>query len=80
MADLKGDNNAPAVPGLVNRTRVEELGLFTGRVGYAWDAATVFVKGGAAVAHDRYDSGRIGVAPSGSASENRWGGPVVARC
>jgi outer membrane immunogenic protein len=37
------------------RSQINGLGLFTGQVGYAWDAALFYVKGGAAVANQRYD-------------------------
>ncbi len=31
------------------------FGLFTGQVGYAWNNALLYVKGGAAVVADKYD-------------------------
>src|SRR6266705_2915204 len=59
-ADLKG-SNASAVFGVVNRTRVDAFGLFTGQVGYAWNNALLYVKGGAGVTHDRYSGFGTGV-------------------
>jgi len=52
-ADLSG-RNASAVLGVANRTRVDAFGLFTGQVGYAWNSALFYVKGGAAVTRNRY--------------------------
>ena len=44
------------VPGdAVSRTRVGAFGLFTGQIGYSWNNALLYVKGGAAVTDDRYD-------------------------
>ena len=31
------------------------IGLFTGQVGYAWNNVLLYVKGGAAVTHDKYE-------------------------
>ncbi len=77
-ADLKGSNDPAAFPGTTNRTRIDALGLFTGRVGYAWNSALLYLKGGAAVVHDRYDFGLTGGAPLASTDETRWGGTVGA--
>src|SRR3954452_22842633 len=52
-ANLFGSNTS-TVFGVVNRTRVDGLGLFTGQVGYAWNNALLYLKGGAAVVHDAY--------------------------
>jgi outer membrane immunogenic protein len=38
-----------------NRTKIDSLGLFTGQVGYAWNNVLAYVKGGAAVAGDKYE-------------------------
>lgn len=85
-ADLSGSNRSAnlgfATP-YTNRTRVDGIGLFTGQIGYAWNTFLLYVKGGAAVTHDKYDSftnGVFGVFPVGTAfdrgSETRWGGTV----
>jgi outer membrane immunogenic protein len=59
------------------RVRIDGLGLFTGQIGYAWNAALLYVKGGAAVTSNRFDVlttlGGVNVA---SASSTRWGGTV----
>ena len=76
-ADLKGSNvSSPAAffP-LVNQTKIDAIGLFTGQVGYAWNNVLWYVKGGAAVTSDKYTGTLAGVALD-SASETRWGGAV----
>jgi outer membrane immunogenic protein len=77
-ADLNG--NAQNVANPLNRIRsqTDAFGLFTGQVGYAWDNALLYVKGGAAVTDRKYDfimnaTGLIG-ASSGFVSQ--WGGTV----
>ena len=48
-ASLRGSHVSLLDPTLTERTRVDGIGLFTGQVGYAWNAALLYVKGGAAV-------------------------------
>src|SRR6476660_8332460 len=59
------------------RSTIDGLGLFTGQVGYAWNATLLYVKGGAAVANQRFDIYNtltgIGLA---QAERTRWGGVV----
>jgi len=76
-ADLTGSNvSAPAaLAPLVNRTKIDAIGLFTGQVGYAWNNVLWYVKGGAAVTDDKY-SGIFGGVVIDTASETRWGGAV----
>jgi outer membrane immunogenic protein len=70
---------APPFPPSTNHTRVDSLGLFTGRLGFAWGSALLYAKGGAAVVHDKYDFALNGVvAPPVFASETRWGGTIGA--
>ena len=65
------------------RAQTDGIGLFTGQIGYAWNNALLYVKGGAAVTDDKYDgitnTTVLGV-PAGTrfdtASETRWGGVV----
>lgn len=88
-ADLRGSNTSLIVPAGVfiaappppfrNQSRIDAFGLFTGQVGYAWDRALFYVKGGAAVTADRYRgfNSVTGVQLDG-ASETRWGGAVGA--
>jgi outer membrane immunogenic protein len=54
-ASLSGDAVSLAFPTLTNRSRVDALGLFTGRVGFAWSNVLAYAKGGGALARDRYD-------------------------
>jgi outer membrane immunogenic protein len=76
-ADFTGDNVSQVLPGDRNHTKIDAFGLFTGQVGYAWNNALLYVKGGAAVVDDKYT---IVTNPGGallaSASETRWGGVV----
>jgi outer membrane immunogenic protein len=76
-ADFSGDNSSQFFIGDRNRSRIDALGLFTGQVGYAWNNALLYVKGGAAVTHDKYDVFDIPTAALlYSANETRWGGVV----
>jgi outer membrane immunogenic protein len=76
-ANFKGSNPSLLFPALTDRTKINAFGLFTGQVGYAWNSALLYVKGGAAVANDSYN----GITTAGSflvdsASDTRWGGVV----
>lgn len=46
----------PVQLAFTDRSRVDAFGLFTARVGYAFNNVLLYVKGGAAVAADRYDT------------------------
>ena len=80
-ADFSGSNTTfvggnPLGGGATDRTRIDAFGLFTGQIGYAWNNVLAYVKGGAAVVDDKYDSV---LAPfSESATQTRWGGTVGA--
>jgi outer membrane immunogenic protein len=78
-ADFKGSNvsNLSALFGgtTVNETKINSFGLFTGQIGYAWDRALFYVKGGAAVTDNKYTSTLVGVAFD-TANETRWGAAV----
>jgi outer membrane immunogenic protein len=77
-ADFKGSNVSQQFLGQTNQTKIDAFGLFTGQIGYAWDRALFYVKGGAAVTDNKYTS--IGtVAPFvgvDTAREARWGASV----
>jgi outer membrane immunogenic protein len=80
-ANLQGQNvsllPSPPFPASTNHTRVDGLGLFTGRVGYAWGPTLLYAKGGAAVVHGSHDYTLNGVAPAPIfANETRWGGTI----
>src|SRR3954471_21518265 len=85
-ADFRGSNTSNngffGAP-YTNRSRIDAVGLFTGQVGYAWNSFLLYVKGGAAVARDKYDiflTAPQGPLPTGfiaaRGSETRWGGVV----
>lgn len=78
-ADLSGRNVSLAFPAFTNRSRIDGIGLFTGRVGYAWNNVLLYAKGGAAVVSDKYNYYLNGAAvDTGTASETRWGATVGA--
>ena len=76
-ANIRTSRTSLFVPADTWRSQINGLGLFTGQVGYAWDAALFYVKGGAAVANQRwtlFDTATgIGLA---QAERTRWGGTV----
>jgi outer membrane immunogenic protein len=77
-ADFRGDNISTLFPTeFRNQSRIDSFGLFTGQVGYAWNNALLYVKGGAAVTDDNY---RVFDVPTGllddRANETRWGAVV----
>ena len=80
-ADFKGSNISNQLLSR-NESKVEAFGLFTGQVGYAWNNALLYVKGGAAVTSDKYTGFTTvpGIVPAGtafdSAKETRWGAAV----
>jgi len=76
-ADFSGDNVSQVIPGNRNRTKIDAFGLFTGQVGYAWNNALLYVKGGAAATDNRYSIlTTAGGALLASTDETRWGGTV----
>ena len=52
--------------------------LFTGQVGYAWNTALLYFKGGAAVVADRNEILTNGAVLATASGDNRWGGTVGA--
>jgi outer membrane immunogenic protein len=77
-ADFTGSNISQQFAGQTNSTKIDGLGLFTGQIGYAWDRALVYVKGGAAVTDNKYTANStlpplLGI---DTASETRWGAAV----
>jgi len=76
-ADFKGSHASQFVPGATNQTKVDAIGLFTGQAGYAWNNVLWYVKGGAAVASDKYKG--VATITGGvfdQASDSRWGGVI----
>ncbi len=76
-ADFTGSNQSAIFLGTTNRTDVDAFGLFTGKVGYAWNNFMLYAKGGAAVqsVDYRYFNTVTGVT-GGTADEARWGATV----
>ena len=70
------DSRFPGLPGFVStRTKTDGIGLFTGQIGYAWNQALFYVKGGAAVTSNRFSIlETISGIELASASATRWGG------
>ena len=80
-ADLTGSNRSLIVNDgsaarihLLNSTKIDSIGLFTGQVGYAWNNVLWYMKGGAAVTHAKYNGSTDSF--SDQASETRWGGAI----
>jgi outer membrane immunogenic protein len=83
-ADLTGDHHTPTFGNLLT-SKVDSLGLLTGRVGYAWDTVLLYGKGGFAWTRDKYGRGfgvPVGGFPAGTifaeANETRLGGTIGA--
>jgi outer membrane immunogenic protein len=76
-SDFRGSNDALFFTGFRNQTLIDDFGLFTGQIGYAFDNALLYVKGGGALTDNSY---RVFDIPSGfvtdTASGTRWGGVV----
>ena len=78
-ADFSGSNASlsPFNVGATNRTKIDAFGLFTGQVGYAWNNALLYVKGGAAVTDNKYEGLITGPGTVfDRTTETRWGGTV----
>ncbi len=75
-ADFSGSNASIAFAGVTNRTRIDAFGLFTGQVGYAWNNALLYVKGGAAVTSNDYTGFNVAGLAFDTASDTRWGATV----
>ena len=77
-ADFSGSNTSLLFAPIFNRSRLDAFGLITGQVGYAWNNALFYVKGGAAITGNRYDVfGGTGTLLA-SINETRAGGTVGA--
>lgn len=76
-ANLSGSHISLLDPTITEESKVDGIGLFTGQIGYAWNAALLYVKGGAAVTGNRFDlldtATGIGLA---SLDTTRWGGTI----
>jgi outer membrane immunogenic protein len=77
-AELSGSNVSVINSANVNRSRMDAFGLITGQVGYAFNTALLYLKGGAAVVADRNDVLSNGIVVATSKDATRWGGAVGA--
>jgi outer membrane immunogenic protein len=78
-ADFKGSNSSLQFANTTNQSRIDAFGLFTGQIGFAWNSALLYVKGGAAVTNDKYRSFNTTTgAIFDRANEARWGGTIGA--
>jgi outer membrane immunogenic protein len=77
-ADLKGRNQSINIAAFTNESKINAFGLFTGQIGYAFNNALLYVKGGGAVTADRYRSyaTATNVLVATGNEETRWGGVV----
>jgi outer membrane immunogenic protein len=76
-ADLSNTRVSLLDPTLSTRVKTDGIGLFTGQIGWAWNASLLYFKGGAAVTSNRLDifdnTTGLGLV---SANNTRWGGAV----
>ena len=76
-ADLSNTRISLINPAFSTRTKTDGIGLFTGQVGYAWNATLLYVKGGAAVTSNRFSIlDTLTGFEFAAASSTRWGGTV----
>jgi outer membrane immunogenic protein len=75
-ADLRGSRISTFNPAFATGTRLNGIGLFTGQIGYAWNAALLYLKGGAAVTDNSAFINTVAGVGIVSASSTRWGGTV----
>ena len=59
-ADLHSSHISILNPLFTTGVKVDGIGLFTGQIGYAWNAALLYLKGGAAVTRSRFDINTLG--------------------
>ncbi len=78
-ADMKSSRLSAINPAFSTTTKTDGIGLITGQLGWAFNSALLYVKGGAAVTGNRHDiwttAGGVTVA---SATSTRWGAAVGA--
>jgi outer membrane immunogenic protein len=76
-ADLSNTRQSVLFPQFSTRTKTDGIGLFTGQIGYAWNASLLYVKGGAAVTSNSFSvlNNNTGIEVA-AWSSTRWGGTV----
>lgn len=78
-ADITGTNIDSSAPdSTIDRSKLTAFGLFTGQVGYAWNNALLYVKGGAAITSNRWEIVDTGVVFAATSDKTRWGGAIGA--
>lgn len=76
-ASLRSSHVSVVNPLLTDSSKVTGLGLFTGQIGYAWNAALLYVKGGAALtSNSLLQATTIGGVGLNYATSTRWGGAI----
>jgi outer membrane immunogenic protein len=76
-ADLTSSRVSIFRPAFSTRAKTDGIGLFTGQIGWAWNTALFYVKGGAAVTGNRFSILSTFTGNElASASSTRWGGTV----
>ena len=75
-ADLSNTRVSIFRPEFSTRTKTDGIGLFTGQIGWAWNTALFYVKGGGAVTSNRFSILDLAGFELASASSTRWGGTV----
>jgi outer membrane immunogenic protein len=76
-ASLRSSHVSPINPLITDSSKVTGLGLFTGQIGYAWNSALLYVKGGAALtSNSLLQATSLGGVGLNYATSTRWGGTV----
>src|SRR5260370_590807 len=76
-ASLRSSHVSVVNPILTDSSKVTGLGLFTGQIGYAWNAALLYLKGGAAVtSNSLLQATTFGGVGLNYATSTRWGGTI----
>ena len=76
-ADLSNTRISLINPAFSTQTKTDGIGLFTGQIGYAWNASLLYFKGGAAVTSNRFSIlDTLSGGELAAASSTRWGGTV----
>jgi outer membrane immunogenic protein len=76
-ADLSNTRVSLFDNSISTRTKTSGIGLFTGQIGYAWNASLLYVKGGAAVTDNRFSVlDTFTGFEFAAASTTRWGGTL----
>ena len=76
-ADISASRVSLFNPAFSTNAKIDSFGLITGQIGYAWNAALLYFKGGAAVTGNRFNILDTATGTNlASSSSTRWGGTV----